>query len=574
MSGIGSDRQRFGEAAPEGSPIGSVVAGVAGSAALIAVITVGARVTGFGRVFAFSAAVGGGGCIGTAYTTANQIPNVLFEVAAGGALAGAVVPVLAGLLAQGRREDADRVASALLGWAIAVLLPIAALLALAAGPLVGLLLNGPQTSTSCPGGVSLGAGMLVVFAPQVVLYGIGIVLSGVLQAHRRFAWPALVPLLSSLVMIASYLAFGALAGGRQSQPGWRPDTGTELVLTGGTTLGVVALSLPLLWPVRRTGTRLRLTLRFPSGTATRIRSLAAAGVGALLAQQAAVVATLALANRVGGSGAINVLQFAQAVYLLPYAVLAVPLATAAFPRLSEQFSRGDLNAFAGVAASTARLVVLVSCFGAGLLIAAAPAVQALFLGVDAVGGGPFRSLGAGLAALAPGLVGWSLVAHFSRVLYAAGRGRPAALATASGWAVAVLASVGSVLGLSAAGWPGDRAAVVGLGVGNTAGMLVAGVLLVRAVRRVAGPPAVRAVPAALGVGVASSVVATVAGRLATDRLLPSGGRTAAVLPALGAGAVAALVALLVFTAVLALLDRRDLVALLARVRVRRSGRPA
>ncbi len=65
--------------------------GLAGAAAMIAVITVVSRVLGFGRWLAQAYAVGAGS-IGDAYNTANTLPNVLFEVAAGGALAGALVP--------------------------------------------------------------------------------------------------------------------------------------------------------------------------------------------------------------------------------------------------------------------------------------------------------------------------------------------------------------------------------------------------------------------------------------------------------------------------------------------------
>ena len=53
--------------------------------------------------------------------------------------------------------------------------------------------------------------MLVVFAPQVVFYGLGVVLGGALQAAERFTWPALAPLLSSATVIAAYLIYGALA---------------------------------------------------------------------------------------------------------------------------------------------------------------------------------------------------------------------------------------------------------------------------------------------------------------------------------------------------------------------------
>ena len=49
--------------------------------------------------------------------------------------------------------------------------------------------------------------MLAVFAPQILLYGLAVVLYGILQAHRRFAAPALAPVISSLVVIGAYLAF-------------------------------------------------------------------------------------------------------------------------------------------------------------------------------------------------------------------------------------------------------------------------------------------------------------------------------------------------------------------------------
>lgn len=556
-----------------------VAAGLIGSAALIAVLTVLSRVVGFGRVFVFSGTVGGGGCLGTAYTTANQVPNVLFEVAAGGALAGTVVPVLAGHLARGRRADADRTASALLSWAVLILLPLSLLLALLARPLVDLLWQDAGGGAGqCPGAAAAGARMLVVFAPQVVLYGVGIVATGILQAHRRFAWPALAPLLSSAVVIVAYLLFGAMAAGRQRDDTWLPGGTAELVLAGGTTLGVMALSVPLLWPVRRAGTRLRPTLRFPAGTAAQVRALALAGLGALLAQQAAVVATLALASRVGGMGAINVVQFAQAVYLLPYAVLAVPLATAAFPRLSAQAAGGDRTGFAATTAATTRLVLLASCLGAGVLAAAAPALQRLFLALDAVGGTAFTSFADTLLVLAPGLVGWGLVAHLTRVLYADGRGRAAAWATATGWLVAVGASLVAVLGLAGAGTVRVRAAVVGLGLGNTAGMLAAGLLLLVAVHRAGGAAAMTRVPRTLVVGAAAAVLGALAGRWVAGPAIGAGagggpprhGFGAAGLPATR-GAAAAVVALAVFVAVLAVTDRHDLRAALARLR--RRGHP-
>jgi putative peptidoglycan lipid II flippase len=445
---------------------------------------------------------------------------------------------------------------------VLVLVPISLVLTAVAGPLTGLLLRGP----ACSGAGDLAARMLVVFAPQVPLYGVGIVLTGVLQAHHRFAGPALAPLLSSLVVIAAYLWYAALVGPGRQAPGYLPSRVPELVLSGGTTAGVVALSLPLLVPVARAGVRLRPALRFPPGTSAMVRSLAGAGVAALLAQQAAVVVVLALATRGGGTGAINAYQYAQAVYLLPYAVLAVPVATASFPRLSRHAASGDVPAFAATNAVTTRAVLVAAAVGAAVLAAVAPAVQELFADLDAVGGPALAALASAVTVLAVGLPGWSLVAHLGRALYALARGRAAATATAIGWLAVVAASLVAVELLRSAGAGSQRAAVVGLAAGNSVGMVLAGLLLVIAVRRAAGAEAVAGVPRTALRAAIVAVVAAIIGRWAADAVLRvSGSADAGIAFAVAAALVAALVVLVVAGAGLAVVERETLSPLLRRI---------
>jgi putative peptidoglycan lipid II flippase len=173
---------------------------VVGAAAGIAVVTVASRVVGFGRIGVLSRTLGTS-CVGDTYAAANAIPNVVFEVVAGGALASVVVPVLAGAVAAGDRETAGRTASALLTWTVAVLTPVA-LLGILLSPYLLRALVGSSPECGRPM-LDVGGRMLVVFLPQVVLYGVGIVVAGVLQAHRRFQGPALAPLLSSQVVITA-----------------------------------------------------------------------------------------------------------------------------------------------------------------------------------------------------------------------------------------------------------------------------------------------------------------------------------------------------------------------------------
>ena len=173
-----------------------------------------------------------------------------------------------------------------------------------------------------PRAVDVGATLLQIFAVQVPLYGLGIILTGLLQAHRRFLAAALAPLASSLVVLGSYLWYGSIVEG-QTAPALVSDEAIA-VLGWGTTLGVVVLSVPLVVPAMRTGWRWRPALRMPADDARRIGALASAGVIALLAQQGAVLVTMWLAKGSGDSGTFPVYLYAQAVYLLPYAVLAVP----------------------------------------------------------------------------------------------------------------------------------------------------------------------------------------------------------------------------------------------------------
>lgn len=446
--------------------------GLVAAAGLIAVVTILARAVGLARWAAFSHAVGAT-CVGQVYATVNQVPNVLFEVAAGGALAAVAVPLVARHLHRGDEETADRTASALLGWTLLVLLPLALLVALTAGPVAALLLGGGDLERGCEprAAVDLGRFMLLLFAPQVVLYGVGIMLTGVLQAHRRFLAAALAPLLSSLVVIGVYLTFGVLHD--PDQPLAELPRSALVLLAGGTTLGVAVLSLPLLLPAARLGVRWRPTLRFPAGSGRTAGALAGAGVLAVGAQQVFVVVVLLLTGRTGVAG-ITVWNYAQTVYLLPFAVLVVPLATAAFPRLTDapDQARRTLR-------RTLTAAVVAAATGAAVLAATRHDVGQVFLALDAGADGPGResleALPTTLALLAPGLLGMAVVAVLTRALYAANRAWDAAAGTVLGWAVAGLLAL--VLAPWAAGQAGITGVLALLAASSSTGMTLAAAVL-------------------------------------------------------------------------------------------------
>ncbi|MGY1639304.1 murein biosynthesis integral membrane protein MurJ [Geodermatophilus sp. SYSU D00742] len=510
-----------------------VLHGVAGAAALIAVLTVLARLAGFARTLVFTNTVGAEST-GDTYLAANNVPNIVFEVVAGGALAGLVVPMLAGGIAAGDREQVRRTASALLGWSLLVLTPLAVLLAVLAEPVARLLLGSGDAAQ-----VDLAARFLLVFAPQVVLYGVGIVLTGVLQAHRRFAAPALAPLLSSVVVASAYLVFAGIGGSRSVGD---LSTPAELVLSVGTTLGVVALTVSLLPALRRLGLGLRPSLRFPVGAAPRVRRLAVAGVLTLAGQQLVAAVAIRLANAGAPDGTQVVYAAGLTLFLVPWAALAVPLATSAYPGLAERAGVGDEAGFRRALAPAAVLVLVASMAAAAVLVAVAGPMARVFLT-----GEPPATVAAlrdTIVAFAPGLPGYGLVALLSRALYARGLWRSPTACVLGGWLLAVAAD----LALSAALPAADRGAA--LAAGHSVGVTVAGLTLLAVVARVAGPAALAGVvrtglPALVATGAGGAAGLLTARALGADPV-PEG----SLLSVVGAGVLAAAVALAVVAAVM------------------------
>ncbi|WP_444950961.1 murein biosynthesis integral membrane protein MurJ [Micromonospora ureilytica] len=523
---------------------------LAGAAALIAVLTVASRLAGFGRTAVFTWVVEQSD-LGGMYVIANTVPNIVFEIVAGGALASLVVPLLAGAVAAEDRRTVAATTGALLTWTVSLLVPLAVLVVLFADPIISVISEGRS-----PAELAAGARMLRVFAPQLPLYGIGIVLTGVLQAHRRFAWPVIAPLLSSLTVVVVYVAFGAAQGRGVSVA--QVGRSGELLLSGGTTLGVVVLSLSLLIPLRRLRVRPRFGYAFTPDARARIGGLATAGAVTVAAQQ---VALLVVLNRVSGgpTGSPQVFNLAQAIYLLPWAVLAVPLAVASYPTLATASAAGDEDGYRRTLSGAVRGVLLFSCLGVAALIGTAHPIAALFYPDNPA------STAAAISGFAPGLLGYGLFAVLSRALYARGDTRSATVAITVGWLVVPAVALPLTVLLPTA----DR--VLAVTSANSVGMLVLGALLLLAVLRGAGRSALAGAARAGASGGLAGVLAGLAGFGLTRWLDQSDGGTPTMAAALGQGMLSGVLVGVVFLAVVWFVDRRDVQPLLAGV-LRRLGR--
>ena len=515
------------------------LAGIARGAALIAALTVLSRLFGLVRTLVFSQSIGAG-CLGTAYVTAYQVPNLIYELILGGALTSAMVPVLARSAERAaddprEREQVSQITSALLTWSVILLVPLTVAVAAAARPIAELL-NPVNPNADCVHAqmVSTTSSILVVFAPQVVLYGVSVVLFGLLQAYRKFGAPAFAPLVANFVLIGSYLLFVPLDKGHSlaSTP-----VAAELTLSVGATLGVLVLVLVAVLPTGRLRLRLRPALRLPPGIGRRAGGLAAVGAAELVAIDVSSLVVIALANGRGDTGALVIYNYASLAFNAVYAVLALSIVTSAFPVLSAR----DGEVFDRTCAGSTRAVALTAWLGAAVLAAVCvPAAHVLAKQPDQV-----AELAAGFALFAPGVVGIAVVANLSRVMFALGRLKVAALGLVGSWLLVIAADL--VLGNLAS----PRQLVAALALGTTIGQTAMAIPLYILTRGIRGPAAVRGVGRTTLTGLAAAVAGAGAGAGIGAALPLTGRAEAGGVAVLGAGVAAG-----VFCALGYLLDRK------------------
>jgi putative peptidoglycan lipid II flippase len=491
---------------------------LARGAAAITIATAVSRVTGFVRVVAVAAAMGTTFLANT-YQTANTAPNVVFELVAAGVLTSVFVPTFVDYLVRGERDEGWNAANALASVALVGLIALALVLALAAPVVMRLLTLGVSDDGLRAQEVELGAAFLRLFAPQIVFYGAGMIMTGALQAHRKFALPAIAPIFNNVVVIAVYVTYAALRSGDPASVD-AVTSGQRWLLGAGTTLGVIAMTVCLVPQLAKLGWRFRW--RFdPSHPA--VRRGARLGVWALGyagGYQAGLVVVLVLANRI--EGGVAAYQWAYTFFYLPYALFAVPIFSVLFTAMSEHVALGERSGFVTRLDDGIRMMafVLIPTAIAMLVVAGPLARLTLDYGV-------MTERGAALVArvIAGFVVGLPTYAAFlilTRAYYALGNTKTPALV--NGGAVIASSVAGAILFFALP----DRWAVTGLALGHSLGFALGAGVLLRAFGKTIGAAARSGVGRAIASSVGVSIVAGAA-MFGARSVLPDGSRAALLL---------------------------------------------
>ena len=350
--------------------------GVGRASALLASGTIVSRLLGFASALVLAAALGQAS-VGDAFALANQLPNNIYAIIAGGLLSAILVPQI--VRAENHADGGQQYINRLVTLGLTVFLVIAVLATLA-GPLLVQLYSDQGTKGLSPEQVQLANLFAYWCLPQIFFYAVYSLLGEVLNARRFFGPFTWAPVINNVVAIGGLAAFIAIYGAYDPNAAASVWDASMIALVAGTaTLGVAAQALFLVFFWKRAGLNFRPDFRW-RGVGLGNAGKAAAWTFAMISvtQLAGIVQNKVASTASGEGASYATLRYAWLIFMLPHSIAAVSIATAYFTRMSANARDNDLDAVRRDLSSSLRTIGLVLVFSAvGLIVLAYP-FSALF----------------------------------------------------------------------------------------------------------------------------------------------------------------------------------------------------
>jgi putative peptidoglycan lipid II flippase len=297
------------------------------------------------------------------FNAANNLPDVLFALISGGALAMAFIPLMSEYLTTKGRAAAWDLFSRVANLAFIVTGSIALIIAIFAQPIVNGEIGiapgfGPQQR-------QLLAELMRLNLIGTVIFSISGLVMASLQANQHFLLPALAPTMYNLGQI-----FGAVF--------LVPRFGIQ-GLVYGVILGAVLHLLVQIPALFRYGFKWTPALDLRHSGLIEALKLLAPRLLTMFGIQLIVIARDNLASRLDQVGAVTSLTYGWMIMQVPETLLGTAIATAMLPTLSEFAARADWNAFRLAIEKALRVLIAVTIPIAAVMAAGIhPLVRAVF----------------------------------------------------------------------------------------------------------------------------------------------------------------------------------------------------
>ena len=305
---------------------------VARSTAMMSSLTLVSRATGFIRTWAMAFALGNT-MLAASYALANNLPNMIYELVAGGVLSTAFLPIYLQQRNMRSHEEGYRYASNLLSVTL-VLLGVIALLASIFAPQV--MITQSLFSSETDATVGNAVWLFRFFAFQIIFYGMSAIFGGLLNAERNYFWPAVSSIFMNIVTIATFFAYPFVNSASSS-------AGLTL-LAVGTTASIAVMAFVQIPALVKSGFRFRFFIDLTDEGLHETVKLALPAIACTAINLVSLSFMNSCALHVADNGPASV-SYAWMWYQFPYGVLGVALSTALFTEMSDCLSRGDNKGF-------------------------------------------------------------------------------------------------------------------------------------------------------------------------------------------------------------------------------------
>lgn len=334
-----------------------------------------------------------------AFTAANQLPEVFFVLIAGGSLAAAFIPIYSQYLTQESRAESARLANTVLTLVIFLLGGISA-----AGAIFAPWLAQHVLVPDFPAAQqALTAQIMRVILIQTTIFGIGGVLSSILNAHQHFILPALATLaldIGYFIGLFFFVPEGGIMG-----------------LAWGTVVGgvlFVLIQVPAL---------ARYKIRYRPQFALRMRGIAELVrlMGPRIVMLGVIqIADLIIIRLASGlpPGSTSSYFYGYGLMQFPQTLFGTAIALVVFPTLAELYNARDIEGLKRTASSTLAIIwTLTIPAAAATILLGRPIIEILFQG-GAFDEQATRMVYAVLAILSIRIVSESTLEIVARLFYA------------------------------------------------------------------------------------------------------------------------------------------------------------
>jgi putative peptidoglycan lipid II flippase len=331
-----------------------------------------------------------------AYYAAFELPDGLFTILAGSAMATALIPILSVRISRDEHEQAWRLVSAVVNLALLIVAAVSVAAGIFASQVISAVAPGFDAEQ-----VALGARLMRLVLFQTFLFTASGILVGVLRAHQHFLLPALAPVCYTL---------GRIAGTLWLAPQW----GIFGLAWGGVG-GAVVYFLVLAPGLVRFRARWWPTLIHPDLRA--LVTLMGPRMLGLGATYLSFVLPTFLGSRLS-AGAISAYEYGWRLMQFPETIIGTALGITVFPTLAELANAGDRAGLRRTASWALRFVLALAIpAGVGLLILGRP-LTVLLLQRGAFDAATTDRVYLALQFFALGLVFHSTLEVISRLFYA------------------------------------------------------------------------------------------------------------------------------------------------------------